>query len=111
MIKNITGKKDFIESLRGKKATFMLAMSNSDTANIDGITQAGIPGKIYLTPTLDAEFLTTGEVRSLEDIATTPKGVPTPGLITRAVHLLKPFSNIELLNLGVAKIIYSSLHT
>jgi len=77
MIKNITGKIDFIESLRGKKATFMLALSNTQTANIEGITQAGIPGKIYLTPTLDAEFLTTGEVRSLEDIAKTPKGVPT----------------------------------
>ena len=104
MIKNITGKKDFIESLRGKQSTFILAMSNTKTANIEGITQAGIPGKIFLTPTLDAEFLTTGEVRSLEDIATTSKGVPTPALITRAVHLLNPFSNIELLNLGVEKI-------
>ena len=62
MIKNITGNVDFIESLRGKKATFMLALSNTKTADIDGITQAGIPGQIYLTPTLDSEFLTTGEV-------------------------------------------------
>lgn len=101
MIKNITGNVDFIESLRGKKATFMLALSNTKTADIDGITQAGIPGQIYLTPTLDSEFLTTGEVRSLDNIAETPKGVPTPALITRAVHLLNPFSNIELLNLGL----------
>jgi len=101
MIKNITGSVDFIESLRGKKATFMLALSNTKTADIDGITQAGIPGQIYLTPTLDSEFLTTGEVRSLENIAETPKGVPTPALITRAVHLLNPFSGIELLNLGL----------
>lgn len=101
MVKNITGKKDFCESLRGKKATFILAMSNTHTANIDGITQAGIPGKIFLTPTLDAEFITTGEVRSLDNIAETPKGVPTPALLTRAIHLLKPFSNIELLNLGL----------
>jgi len=104
MIKNITGKVDFIESLRGKKATFMLALSNTKTANIQGITQAGIPGKIYLTPTLDSEFLTTGEVRSLEDIAKTPKGVPTPALITRAIHLVNPFGNIELLNLGLEKL-------
>jgi len=104
MIKNITGKIDFIESLRGKKATFMLALSNTDTANIEGITQAGIPNKIYLTPTLDSEFLTTGEVRSLDNIAETPKGVPTPALITRAVHLLKPFSNIELINLGLEQL-------
>lgn len=103
MIKNITGNRDFIESLRGKKATFLLGLSNTKTADIEGITQAGIPGKIYLTPTLDAEFLTTGEVRSLKDIAKTPKGVPTPALITRAVHLLKPYSNIELINLGLKK--------
>ena len=101
MIKNITGSVDFIESLRGKKATFMLALSNTKTAEIDGITQAGIPGQIYLTPTLDSEFITTGEVRSLDNIAETPKGVPTPALITRAVHLLNPFSNIELINLGL----------
>ncbi|MEA3289926.1 MAG: TIGR00303 family protein [Campylobacterota bacterium] len=103
MIKPITDntKQDLAEYLRGKSATFMLALSNTATADIEGITQAGIPGKIYLTPTLDSEFVTTGEVRSLEDIAKTPKGVPTPALITRAVHLLKPFRNIELLDLGL----------
>lgn len=101
MIKNILGNIDFIESLRGKKASFLLSLSNTGTANIRGITQAGIPGKIYLTPTLDSEFLCTGEVRSLENIAETPKGVPTPALITRAVHLLNPYGNIELLDLGL----------
>ncbi|RXJ70141.1 TIGR00303 family protein [Halarcobacter ebronensis] len=113
MIKSILGKVDFIESLRGKKATYMLAMSNTKTAEIEGITQAGIPGKIYLTPTLDSEFLCCGEVRSLEDIAKTPKGVPTPALITRAVHLLNPFSNIELLDLGIEvkpKLDYFKIH-
>ncbi len=101
MIKTLIGNKDFIESLRGKKATFMLAMSNTKTADIEGITQAGIPGLIHLTPTLDSEFICSGEVRSLEDIAKTPKGVPTPALITRAVHLLSSFGRIELLNLGM----------
>jgi uncharacterized protein (TIGR00303 family) len=113
MIKTILGKNDFIENLRGKTATYLLAMSNTDTANIEGITQAGIPGQIYLTPTLDSEFLCTGEVRSLEDIAKTPKGVPTPALITRAVHLLHPFKNIELLDLGIEvkpKLEYFKLH-
>ncbi|MCH9739561.1 MAG: TIGR00303 family protein [Epsilonproteobacteria bacterium] len=101
MIKTIVGTADFIESLRGKKATFMLALSNTKTANIEGITQAGIPGMIHLTPTLDSEFLCTGEVRSLDNIAETPKGVPTPALITRGVHLLSPYSRIELLDLGL----------
>ena len=113
MIKTITGTNDFIENLRGKSATFMLALSNTDTANIEGISQAGIPGMLHLTPTLDSEFLCSGEVRSLEDIAKTPKGVPTPALITRAIHLLKPFKNIELLNLGLKvkpKLDYFKIH-
>ncbi len=114
MIKPIIGKIDFIESLRGKKATFMLALSNTKTANIEGITQAGIPGMIHLTPTLDSEFLCTGEVRSLENIAETPKGVPTPALITRGVHLLAPFGRVELLDLGLEvkpKVDYFRLHS
>ena len=97
----ILGSVDFLEFLRGKKATFLLSASVTKTAEIPNISQAGIPGKLYLTPTLDAEFLCTKEVRSLEDIAQTPKGVPTPALITRAVHELNPFSNIEILNLGL----------
>ena len=114
MIKPILGKIDFIESLRGKKATFMLALSNTKTANIEGITQAGIEGMIHLTPTLDSEFVCSGEVRSLENIAQTQKGVPTPALITRGVHLLAPYGRIELLDLGLEikpKIDYFKLHS
>ena len=104
MIETISGNPDFIHTLKGKSATFLLALSNTKTAQIKGITQAGIPGLIHLTPTLDAEFLESGEVKSLENIAETPKGVPTPALITRAVHLLKPFSSLEFLDLGLEKI-------
>lgn len=100
-LQTITGKRDFAEYLRGKRAAFLLGLSNTATADIPGITQAGIPGLIHLTPTLDAEFLCTGEVRSLSSIAETPKGVPTPGLITRAVHLLRPFGDLSLLDLGL----------
>ncbi len=101
-LKTITGRRDLAEYLRGKRPHYLLSMSNTATAEIPGITQAGIPGLIHLTPTLDAEFLCTGEVRSLESIAETPKGVPTPALITRAVHLLRPFAEIGLLDLGLA---------
>ncbi len=96
----ILGSRDFMEYLRGKKASFLLSCSVTKTAQIPGISQAGIPGKMYLTPTLDAEFLATSEVRSLDNIATTTKGIPTPALITRAVHELKAFENLEFLNLG-----------
>ncbi len=100
----LLGNPDFLTNLKGKSATFMLALSNTHTAQIEGITQAGIPGLIHLTPTLDAEFLCTGEVKSLENIAETPKGVPTPALLTRAVHLLHPFKEITLLDLGLDSI-------
>ncbi len=113
MIKTLQGSIDFAESLRGKRATFLLALSTTKTVEIEGITQAGIPELIHLTPTLDSEFLCTGEVRSIDNIATTPKGVPTPALLTRAVHLLRPFGTIELLNLGMAtppKLDYFTCH-
>jgi len=101
MIQTITGNQNYIQQFQNKQATFMLAMSNTATADIEGITQAGIPGMIHLTPILDGEFIATGEVRSLPNVAETPKGVPTPALITRAVHLLSPFARIELLDLGL----------
>ena len=109
----ILGSVDFLEFLRGKKATFLLSGSVTKTCEIPNISQAGIPGKLYLTPTLDAEFLCTKQVKSMPDIAQTPKGVPTPALITRAVHELASFSNIEILNLGMSvepKIDYFKIH-
>ena len=80
---------------------FILIGSVTRTCEIKGITQAGIPGKIPYTSTLDAEFITTGDVFSMPDIAETPKGVPTPALITRAVHELKPFASMTIVNAGL----------
>ena len=85
------------------KADFLLASSVTKTCEIEGITQAGIPGKIPLTPTLDGEFITNEKVFSLGELAETPTGVPTPALITRAIHNLNPFSSIELLDLGLSR--------
>ncbi|MEA2090924.1 MAG: TIGR00303 family protein [Campylobacterota bacterium] len=89
------------DSLPEGKADFLLAASVTRTCEIEGITQAGIPGRIPLTPTLDAEFITNEKVFSMPELAETPTGVPTPALITRAVHNLTPYSNIEVLNLGL----------
>jgi uncharacterized protein (TIGR00303 family) len=89
------------DSLPQGKADFLLAACVTKTCEIEGITQAGIPGKIFLTPTLDAEFITNEKVFSLGDLAETPTGVPSPAIITRAVHNLSPFSSIEILNLGL----------
>jgi len=88
---------------KNQQADFLLAACVTLTCEIPLLTQAGIPGKIPLTPTLDAEFISTGQVFSLGDIAETPKGVPTPALITRAVHELIPFSSMQVLDLGLVQ--------
>ncbi len=85
-------------------ADFLLAASVTYTCKIEGITQAGIPGMIPLTPTLDAELITTGRVFWLPQLASTPKGVPTPALLTRAAQQLKPFRSLKILNLGLERI-------
>ncbi|MEO1938370.1 MAG: nicotinate-nucleotide--dimethylbenzimidazole phosphoribosyltransferase [Sulfurimonas sp.] len=92
-----------IESLPQGKADFILAASVTKTCEIEGITQAGIPGMIPLTPTLDAEYITNEKVFSLGELAETPTGVPSPALITRATHNLAPFSTIEIFDLGLVK--------
>ncbi|HUH43054.1 MAG TPA: hypothetical protein VLZ29_08050 [Sulfurimonas sp.] len=92
-----------LDSLPKGKADFLLAASVTLTCEIEGITQAGIAGMIPLTPTLDAEFITNGKVFSLGEVAETPSGVPTPAIITRAVHNLAPFSSVEILDLGLVK--------
>ncbi len=89
------------ESLPQGKADFVLAASVTKTCEIEGITQAGISGMIPLTPTLDAEFISTEKVFSLGELAETPTGVPTPALITRASHNLSPFASIEIFDLGL----------
>ncbi len=85
------------------KADFLLMASVTRTCEIEGITQAGIPGLIPLTPTLDAEFISSGKVFSLPELAETPNGVPTPALITKAVENLAGFRTIEVCDLGLEK--------
>ncbi|AKF25998.1 nicotinate-nucleotide--dimethylbenzimidazole phosphoribosyltransferase [Sulfurovum lithotrophicum] len=100
-MKTITGDKSFLHPLVDKKATFMLAMSNTKTAKIKGISQAGLPGLLHLTPTLDAEFLSRGKLKSLKKLPKTKNGIPTPALISRAIHLLYPYGHIEAMDLGL----------
>ena len=100
-VKKINKNSRDISKFEGKDATFILSLSNTKTADISGITQAGIPGLIHLTPTLDAEFIATGNIFSLDSVAETPQGVPTPALITRAIYLMRRFDGIEFLNLGL----------
>jgi uncharacterized protein (TIGR00303 family) len=102
VIKILTGNSDFIESLRGKRASFLLAMSYSRTCDIEGISYFSSFSNYHLKPPLDAEIITVGDIRSdislLNDMT---KYTPTPAFITRAIHQIMPFHNIELINLGV----------
>ena len=91
-----------VDKLPQGKADFLLAVSVTKTCEVAGITQAGIPGKIAYTPTLDAEFISTQKLFSMPEIAETPSGVPTPALITRGVENLEGFSSIEILDLGLS---------
>lgn len=86
---------------QNQTADFSLAACVTRTCEIAGITQAGIPGNIPYTPTLDAEFIETGEVFSLPDIAETPKGVPTPALLTRTAQSDVGFSKLTIFDLGL----------
>jgi len=99
-MKNFIGSDKFKTDIKNKKATFLLAGCVTKTCEIDGITQAGIPGIIHLTPTLDAEFVDSGKLFSLSNLAETPKGVPTPAIITRAVKNLSGFK-FETIDLGL----------
>lgn len=93
-----------IDSLPDGKADFIIAASVTKTCEIEGISQAGIPGMLSSTPTLDAEFLINEKVFSIGEMPETPAGVPTPAIITRAVHNLVPFSSIEVFDLGMKEI-------
>ncbi len=99
---------DELDSLPDGKPDFLLAASVTKTCEIDGITQAGIPGLIPLTPTLDAEYITNEAIYSLDEVPQTQDGAPTPAIITRAVHNLCGFRSIEILDLGLEKTPHSS---
>ena len=100
-IKTITKDKSFIKRFVDTKADFMLMMSYSKCADIDGITQAGLPHLMHLTPVLDAEYLQLGRLKSLTKLPKTPKGIPTPALITKAVDMLSPFEQKTFVDVGL----------
>ena len=91
------------DTLPDGRADFLLAASLTRTCETEGITQAGIPGKIALTPTLDAEYISHEKLFSLTELAQTPTGVPSPAIITRAVHNLCAFATIEIADLGLSQ--------
>ena len=85
------GAEKFADKIRGR-GTFVLLMANTDTAAIPGITAAGASPELNVyTPPLDAEFVHTGRIMTLDEIPVIPPFIPTPGIITRAVMTLSDF--------------------
>ena len=67
-------------------------MANTETAAIPGITAAGASAELNVyTPPLDAEFVHTGRIMTLDEMPVIPPFIPTPGIITRAVMTLSDF--------------------
>lgn len=87
----IQGDIAFLQALKGKSANFVLSGGYTKTAQIEGITAAGLPGFIAYTPALDMEVLELGYPKSMPDIAKAPDGPPSPVLIAMAAKKLAPF--------------------
>jgi len=67
---------------------FVLVIGTTDVSLVPGITLAGAtPELTHFTPAADAEYLLTGETRSLRGVPITPSGLPTPALISRRQFL------------------------
>lgn len=82
--------------LKSEHPLFLCVLSNTDTANIPGISAAGKPGLIDYTPAGDAELVTLGRTICNSEPPTTGMS-PTPAVITRAaIQLTKiPFMFIN----------------
>jgi hypothetical protein len=57
---------------------------------------------IDFVPTIDAEFISRGEIKSFDDINAN-RYISHSAVITRAINLIRPFENISFLNLGFKK--------
>ncbi len=81
----VKGNADFVEFLKNSRVLFLLAVGNTKTAEVPGITAAGEnKDLIAYTPPADAELLYHGRCLSISGVPATPDGKPTPALISYA---------------------------
>ncbi len=77
--------KKFLERISSKDPLFLGCGGTTETGKIQGISMAGKnPDFTDYTPTADLEILSYGKPKSIEEIPTTPDGIPTPALLTSA---------------------------
>ena len=88
---------------RRRKMRFVIVVAHTQTATIDGISAAGAnPEEMLHTPGGDLEILTYGEPIQAPVVPVTPTGIPTPAVVTRAVHELLDFDFLAI-DAGIAK--------
>jgi uncharacterized protein (TIGR00303 family) len=74
---------------RPQNPAFAIVLGNTLLSTVPGVSGAGMsPGKTVLTPVLDSELITRGDIRSRKWKPNTPTGCPTPAVITRAMMVL-----------------------
>jgi len=87
-----------VDMIKSGKAMAVYVIASSMTSTIPGISLAGAaPMATLFTPALDVEYLFYGKCVTLDLIPTTPTGIPTPAIITKAaLHLMKiPFVVVD----------------
>lgn len=69
-----------------RPAAFVVVIGTTDISLIPGISVAGpTPEATHYTPALDVEYLLAGRPLTLDVVPTTPEGIPTPAVVTRAL--------------------------
>ncbi|MGC8678428.1 MAG: nicotinate mononucleotide-dependent phosphoribosyltransferase CobT [Fervidicoccaceae archaeon] len=73
------------EEMRKGKAVVVCVIASTLTSTIPNISLAGeMAAATLFTPALDVEYVQYGKPQSIDSIPTTPSGIPTPAVITRA---------------------------
>ncbi|MFX0163170.1 MAG: nicotinate mononucleotide-dependent phosphoribosyltransferase CobT [Candidatus Hodarchaeota archaeon] len=91
----------FVNSLVGKRPVFILVIGTTETAKIPGITAAGKSVEsVDKTPAADAEVLLLGRPRCINEVPTTPDGIPTPAIYSLAAVRRADFP-VVIVNSGV----------
>ncbi|MCC7369600.1 MAG: TIGR00303 family protein [Chloroflexi bacterium] len=75
----------FLASLYGRKPLFVLTVAHTETADIDGLSGAGVTAELRrLTAAADAEALVHGRPLCMDGVPSNPGGAPGPVLIALA---------------------------
>ena len=76
----------FLNTIVGKKPLLVTVIGNTETGKIPGISAAGAnPAITDYTPAADIEYLYYEFCKCIQGVPVTPTGIPTPGIITKAV--------------------------